>query len=288
MISSESNGQIKELVKLQKQTRYRKQQGTFIVEGLKMVQEAAKYGKLQKIYLSEEKYAEIAGGKQQGETSAGTVEGRLLETRTSGQGMDGQDLLARFVYEVVDNAVFRKVSDTMTPQGILGLVTIPCYSLEELLQISKPYYLLLDDVRDPGNLGTMIRTAEGAGMSAVILSRGSVDLFNPKVVRATMGAIFRMPYCYVESLSDTIRQIRDRGCEVFATAMEGSVLYDVPDYTAGAAVVIGNEANGISDAVFREKPVPIRIPMEGQLESLNAAISAAVIMYEIHRQKRKV
>lgn len=263
MISSESNGQIKELVKLQKQARYRKQQGTFVVEGLKMVQEAARYGNLQKIYLSEERYAEIADRPQQGET--------FVEKE----------------FEVVADAVFRKVSDTMTPQGILGLVTIPRYSLAELLQLSEPQFLLLDDVRDPGNLGTMIRTAEGAGMSGVILSQGSVDLFNPKVVRATMGAIFRMPYCYVESLPDTIRQIRDRGCEVYATAMEGSVVYDVPDYTAGAAVVIGNEANGISQAVFCEKPVPIRIPMAGQLESLNAAVSAAVIMYEINRQKRQ-
>lgn len=272
MISSESNGQMKELVKLQKQARYRKQQGIFIVEGSKMVQEAAQYGKLQKIYLSEKRYNDISD-RQQPEAST--------------SGMAWEDLLAHVAFEVVSDAVFRKVSDTVTPQGILGLVTIPRYSLEELLNVSKPQYLLLDDVRDPGNLGTMIRTAEGAGMSAVILSRDSVDLFNPKVVRATMGSVFRMPYCYVQSLPDTIQQIRDRRCEVYATAMEGSVVYDVPDYTEGAAIVIGNEANGISDDVFREKPVPIRIPMEGQLESLNAAVSAAVIMYEINRQKRK-
>lgn len=250
------------MTKLQKQARYRKQQGVFIAEGFKMVQEAAGYGNLQKIYLSEERYDEIAAGEY-------------------------QDLLARFAYEVVDNAVFQKVSDTVTPQGILGLISIPQYSLEELLQVPEPQLLLLDDIRDPGNLGTMIRTAEGAGMSGVVLSQGSVDLFNPKVVRATMGAIFRMPYCYAESLPDAIRQIRSRKCEVYATAMEGSVVYDVPDYTAGAAVVIGNEANGISKDVFREKPVAIRIPMEGRLESLNAAVSAAVIMYEINRQKRK-
>lgn len=256
MISSESNGQIKELVKLQKQARFRKKQAAFVVEGMKMVQEAARYGKLQKIYLSESLYDESLA-----------------------------ELLTSYDYEIIADAVFRKVSDTITPQGILGLVAMPRYSQEEILQCQKPYYLLLDDIRDPGNLGTMIRTAEGAGMSAVILSQSSVDLFNPKVVRSTMGAIFRMPYCYVESLPETIRQIRNRGCQVYATAMEGSVVYDQPDYTTGAAVVIGNEANGISDEVFREMPVNIRIPMEGHLESLNAAISAAVIMYEIHRQR---
>ncbi|MDE6566733.1 MAG: RNA methyltransferase, partial [Lachnospiraceae bacterium] len=173
---------------------------------------------------------------------------------------------------------------TITPQGILGLAVIPQYSQDDILQ-SQPYYLLLDDIRDPGNLGTMIRTAEGAGMSAIILSQSSVDLFNPKVVRSTMGSIFRMPYCYVESLPEIIRQLRKQGCQVYATAMEGSVVYDEPDYTTGAAVVIGNEANGISDAVFHEMPINIRIPMGGHLESLNAAVSAAVIMYEINRQR---
>lgn len=260
MISSESNGQIKELVKLQKQARFRKKRAVFVVEGLKMVQEAARYGKLQKIYLSEDLYEEV-------------------------EKKDLFDLLAVYDYEIISDTVFQKVSDTITPQGVLGLVSIPQYSMKEILQSQKPYYLLLDDIRDPGNLGTMIRTAEGAGMSAVILSHGSVDLFNPKVVRSTMGSIFRMPYCYVESLPETIRQIRNQGCRVYATAMEGSVAYDEPDYTTGAAVVIGNEANGISDAVFHEMPINIRIPMEGHLESLNAAISAAVIMYEIHRQR---
>lgn len=265
MISSESNGQIKELVKLQKQARFRKKQAAFVVEGLKMVQEAGRYGKLQKIFLSENLYGTVEKQDQQGEILS--------------------DLLASYDYEIIADAVLRKVSDTITPQGILGLVTIPQYSRDEILQSQKPYYLLLDDIRDPGNLGTMIRTAEGAGMSAVILSHSSVDLFNPKVVRSTMGSIFRMPYCYVESLPEIIRQIRNRGCQVYATAMEGSVVYDKPDYTTGAAVVIGNEANGISDAVFREMPVNIRIPMAGSLESLNAAISAAIIMYEIHRQR---
>lgn len=273
MISSESNGQIKELIKLQKQARIRKQQKTFVAEGFKMVQEAAHYGKLQKVYLSEGKYAEI--------------EKMHLSGQHAESDIDWSGLLAEYEYEVIADSLFRKVSDTITPQGILGLVTTPQYSLDEILQQDKRNYILLDDLRDPGNLGTIMRTAEGAGMSGVILSKDSVDLFNPKVVRATMGAIFRMPYCYVDSLPEVVRQIKTLGCEVYATAMEGSVVYDEPDYTRGAAIVIGNEANGVSDAVFREKPVNIRIPMEGQLESLNAAVSAAVIMYEINRQNRK-
>lgn len=285
MISSETNGQIKELVKLQKQARFRKKQDVFVVEGFKMVQEAAQYGKLQKIYLSECLYGEIGKKDPSGENCAEKEEIHLSENNHVRADEGLAKLLASYDYEIIADAIFRKVSDTITPQGILGLVTIPQYSQEEILQCQKPYYLLLDDIRDPGNLGTMIRTAEGAGMSAVILSHSSVDLFNPKVVRSTMGSIFRMPYCYVESLPETIRQIRNRGCPVYATAMEGSVVYDEPDYTTGAAVVIGNEANGISDEVFRERPTNIRIPMGGHLESLNAAISAAIIMYEINRQR---
>ena len=131
-----------------------------------------------------------------------------------------------------------------------------------------------------------MRTSEGAGMSGVIMSRESVDLFNPKVVRSTMGAIFRVPFCYVQSLTDIIDEIKGAGYEVFATAMEGSEVYDCIDYTNGAAFIIGNEANGVSDEVFEKASKRIRIPMEGKLESLNAAVSAAIIMYEIARQKR--
>ncbi len=261
MISSESNGQIKELIKLQKQTRYRKKQQTFVVEGIKMVQEAAHHGKLQKIYISEGKYQEIS--------QAVSV------------------LLNTYEYEIVSDQVLKQISETVTPQGILGTATLPTYDLEDILQQEKHRFILLDDLRDPGNLGTIMRTAEGAGMSGVILSKESVDLFNPKVVRATMGAIFRVPYCYVENLAEVAKQIREIGYEVYGTAMKGSVIYDEPDYTAGAAIVIGNEANGISDAVFQSVTKRIRIPMEGQLESLNAAVSAAIVMYEMNRQERR-
>lgn len=260
MISSESNGQIREILKLQKQVRFRRKQQTFVVEGIKMLQEAAHYSKLQKIYISEGKYEEVSS-----KLSA---------------------LFSQHEYELVADPVLKQISETVTPQGVLGLVTIPSYELRDILHHEKHRFLLLDDLRDPGNLGTIMRTAEGAGMSGVILSQESVDLFNPKVVRSTMGAIFRVPYCYVESLPETARQIRNMGYEVYGTAMEGSVVYDEPDYTDGAAVVIGNEANGISDAVFQEISKRIRIPMDGQLESLNAAVSAAIIMYEMNRQER--
>lgn len=260
MITSESNGQIKELIKLQKQARERRKTKKFVAEGIKMVQEAINFNKLDKLYISESAF----------------------EKTTQKFG----DMLDRTPYEVVADNVFKQISDTVTPQGALAVVDMPEYDIKDILSDEKRSWVLLDDLRDPGNLGTIIRTSEGAGMSGVIMSRESVDLFNPKVVRSTMGAIFRVPFCYVDSLTDIIDQIRNSGYEVYATAMEGSEVYDCVDYTKGAAFIIGNEANGVSDEVFERASKRIRIPMEGKLESLNAAVSAAIIMYEIARQKR--
>ena len=243
IITSESNGQIKELIKLQKQARERRKTKKFVAEGIKMVLEAINFDKL--------------------------------------------DKLERIPYEVVADNVFKQISDTVTPQGVLATVNMPEYDVKEILSDERKAWVLLDDLRDPGNLGTIIRTSEGAGMSGVIMSKESVDLFNPKVVRSTMGAIFRVKFCYVESLIDIIEEIKKSGYDVYATAMEGSEVYDCVDYTKGSAFIIGNEANGVSDAVFEKASKRIRIPMEGKLESLNAAVSAAIIMYEMARQKRK-
>lgn len=261
IITSESNGQIKELIKLQKQARERRKTKKFVAEGIKMVLEAINFDKLDKLYVSESAFDRTAQ--------------RL------------GDKLERIPYEVVADNVFKQISDTVTPQGVLATVNMPEYDVKEILSDERKAWVLLDDLRDPGNLGTIIRTSEGAGMSGVIMSKESVDLFNPKVVRSTMGAIFRVKFCYVESLIDIIEEIKKSGYDVYATAMEGREVYDCVDYTKGSAFIIGNEANGVSDAVFEKASKRIRIPMEGKLESLNAAVSAAIIMYEMARQKRK-
>lgn len=260
IISSESNGQIKEIVKLQKQARERKKTKKFVAEGIKMVKEAISFNKLEKIYVSETAFEK-------------TVQ-NLGKTITE------------IPYVIVADNIFKQISDTVTPQGVLAIVKMPEYDIRDILADERKSWVILDDLRDPGNLGTIIRTAEGAGMSGVIMSRESVDLFNPKVVRSTMGAIFRVPFCYVDSLTNVIDDIKKAGYEVYATAMEGSEVYDCVDYTKGAAFIIGNEANGVSDEVFEKASMRVRIPMEGKLESLNAAVSAALIMYEIARQKR--
>ncbi len=196
-------------------------------------------------------------------------------------------LCKEFPYETVSDQVFRQLSGTVTTQGILGIVKQPSYSITDILDDKKHIWLLLDDIRDPGNLGTIMRTAEGAGMSAVIMGKGTADLFNPKTVRSTMGAIFRMPFVYVDDITEIIKQIKDNGYSVYGTAMKGSITYDMADYTKGAGIVIGNEANGIQDSVLECITGSINIPMDGKLESLNAAVAAAVVMYEAARQVRR-
>lgn len=260
MISSEANAQIKEIIKLQKNARERRKKQMFVAEGIKLVKEAAWHGKLKQIYLSEAAMQNVE--------------------------QDFGELLTDYPYEVVSDAVFRTVTETVTPQGVLGLVQMPVYELEDILEDSRRSFMLLDDLRDPGNLGTIMRTAEGADMSGVILSKESVDLFNPKVVRSTMGAIFRIPFFYAEDLTEVMQKLKKMEIPVYGTMMQGSVVYDEPDYCKGAAIVIGNEANGISDKVAAELSVRVRIPMAGSLESLNAAVAAAVLMYEVARQKR--
>lgn len=260
MISSESNPQIKDLIKLQNNARHRKKSGLFVTEGIKLTKEAAGYGRLQRVYLSEHFYVQA-------------------------QEQIPQEFAALPV-EVVSDGVFAKAADTVTPQGVLGVAKMPEYTLEDILTDRRRLYVLLDDLRDPGNLGTIVRTAEGAGASGVILSRQSVDLFNPKVVRSTMGAIFRVPFYYTEDLPETICRMKERGIQVYGTLMEGSLVYDRQDYTGAAGFVIGNEANGLSDAVIEQLSGRIRIPMGGSLESLNAAVSAAIVLYEADRQRR--
>lgn len=265
MISSETNPKIKELVKLQKNAKYRRKSKCFVTEGIKLTREAAAYGGLRTVYIEETLYRQEWGEKP--------VEAVSEE-------------LGGAPVEIVSRSVLEYASETVTPQGMLGVVQMPQYSLEDILADEKQLFLLLDSLRDPGNLGTIIRTSEGAGMSGVLLNRESVDLFNPKVVRSTMGAVFRVPFLYVENLPSIIERMREQGICVYGTMMEGSERYDRIDYCRPTGIVIGNEANGISREVADSLTGHIHIPMDGKLESLNAAVAAAVVMYEAARQRR--
>ena len=258
MITSTSNAQVKHLLQLQKKSKIRNEEGVFLVEGLRMFAEVP-VERVEKVYISETLY-----NKKKNELD-----------------------LKRFSVEVLSDTVFQYVSDTKTPQGILCIVKQRKYDVEEILKIKNPHFMVLDNLQDPGNLGTIVRTAEGAGVDAVFLSKESVDIHNPKTIRSTMGSIYRMPIIYVEDLPRLLQTFKQKGIKSYAAHLDGKNTYDREDYAGGTAILIGNEGNGLRDEVTKEADILVRIPMQGQVESLNAAISATLLMYEANRQRRR-
>lgn len=260
IISSLSNAQIKNLTLLQKKAKARDEQGIYVIEGRKMYEEAKEMGLLRKAFASETFYQEILNEKK--------------------DYFDGVD------YEILTDTVFKEVSETKTPQGILGTVNKAVHHLEDMLKAPNPCLLLLEDIRDPGNMGTMIRTAEGAGITGIVFGDSTVDIYNPKVIRATMGSIYRMPCYQASDFYATLKQIKGAGITIYAAHLLG-IPYDTKDSFCGkCAFLIGNEANGLSERASKEADTRIKIPMAGKVESLNAAVAAAILMYEAARQRR--
>lgn len=259
MIESMSNGQIRKIQKLKKSARFRRQEKMFIAEGIKMVEEAARYDKILAVYVSENIREEYLS--------------RLSHK------------IREALIEWVSVPVFREISDTATPQGILALVEMPEYDRQSLVREEGAAFVCLEDIQDPGNLGTIMRTAEGAGMTAVVLSKGCVDLFNPKVVRATMGAMYRVPFYITEDMTTEVEKLQKEGFSMYAARLDASRDYADCSYDGKVGLLIGNEANGLRPETSEGADQGIRIPMEGELESLNAAVSAALLMYEVHRRR---
>lgn len=189
--------------------------------------------------------------------------------------------------EIVGDSVFKQISDTQTPQGIMAVIEMPHYELADLLDGDRTHLLILEGIQDPGNLGTMLRTGEGAGITGVIMNSQTVDLYNPKTVRSTMGSLYRMPYYISDDLEGTINLLKEKGVKLYAAHLKGTLSYDEPEYTRACGFMIGNEGNGLSDQIADMADTYIKIPMEGKVESLNAAISATLLMYECNRQRRR-
>ncbi len=181
--------------------------------------------------------------------------------------------------EVVSDKAFKRLSDTKTPQGILALVKIPEYSLSDLFRGEKGLYIICEGLQDPGNLGTILRTGEAAGLRCLIADRDTVDVYSPKVVRSTMGAVFRVPCIYTDDLPSLIGRMKEEGISVYAADLKGSEEYQKTDYKKRSAFLIGNEGRGLSQKISDMSDKKIKIPMKGRVESLNAAVSAALLMY---------
>ena len=185
-----------------------------------------------------------------------------------------------------------KAADTISPQGILAVARQPQYILQDLLgeRSSRedgraPLLLILEDIQDPGNLGTMFRTAEAAGVTGILMSRGTVDVFNPKTVRSTMSSVFRMPFVVTEDFHGALRGLQEKGIRIYAACLQESRSYDRETYLGPCGFLIGNEGNGLTEETIRLADARIHIPMEGSIESLNAAMSAGILMYEALRQR---
>lgn len=252
MLTSENNGQLKNLSALMKKSKERQEQGLFVTEGRKMFNEALEMGIVEKAFLSENYLREC------GEVSC--------------------------PYETVSNEVFNKISETVTPQGVLALVKIPGAMASERVKEAKSL-VLLENLQDPGNLGTIIRTAEAAGIDGIVLSRNCVDPYNPKVVRSTMGALFRMPVLYTDDLTLFVKELNKDGFNTLATHLSATKPYYEADYKGKTAILIGNEGNGLSDEITDLAREKVIIPMSGKVESLNASVAAALMMYEVKRNK---
>ncbi|MCM1101765.1 MAG: RNA methyltransferase [Clostridium sp.] len=266
MITSPSNPRIRQVVQWQTKSRERDRDRVFVAEGLKMYWEAPEE-LIREVYVS----TELLRRLQQSDASEreGAVWDKLLRTG----------------YEEVTEDILLKISDTRAPQGIVAVLRQPRYELEDLLRKEPPLLVLVEQLQDPGNLGTILRTGEGAGITGVIIGAGTVDPFSPKVIRATMGSIYRVPFVCVEDSVAMLERLHGAGVRSYAAHLQGEDYYTGYSFREPTVFLIGNEGNGLSRELTEAASFRLKIPMEGEVESLNAGISAALLMYEAHRQR---
>lgn len=255
MIQSASNQHIKHIQQLLEKSKYRRETGLFVIEGIRMFLETPKE-RIDKVFVSEEFMKKSIHA----------------------------DKVKKLSYEVIADQVFKKMSGTQTPQGILATVKRNSYTIDDILS-KEGMYLILNGVQDPGNIGTMVRTAEGAGAAGIILDRGCADIYSPKVVRATMGSIYRVPFVVADDLKEALLKMKNNGVRLLAGHLKGDDYFIREDYAGSIGILIGNEGNGLSDEISEMADILVRIPMGGKLESLNAAVAAALFMYEYRRRR---
>ncbi len=245
----------------------RKKEKSFLIEGVKLFAEAVKHGVDFEDVVVSESY----------------LDSREFDTQQSESTLRGA--LSKIV--VVDDKLFAQLATTETPQGIIAVAPVKAYKLEHLFTGSAPLVVVADRVQDPGNLGTMLRTALALGATGMILTKGSVDAFNPKVVRSAAGALFALPFVENLPIEDCITSCRKRGLKILALSADGKHVLNETDLTKPTALLLGNEANGLEKEVEDSADIMVSIPMAGQSESLNVAIANAIVLYEASSQRSK-
>ena len=261
VIQSNQNNTIKEIKALHLK-KNRDAQSLYFVEGIRFVSDAIENKQdIVKVVISD-KLESLNGGKD------------LIDRVTA---------LCSECF-LVSEKLFKEISDTQTPQGILAVLKKREFEFESVIEYGSSV-VILDGLQDPGNVGTIIRTADAAAVSAVILTKGCVDLYSPKVLRSTMGSIFHMPILEGISIKATIGLLKKSGYKVIASHLNGQNNYYEEDLTGKSAIIVGNEANGISYETVETADSLVKIPMPGRAESLNASVAASIMIYEIVRQK---
>lgn len=257
-ITSKDNELIKHIRKL-KDKKYRDESNEYVVEGVKLVEEAVKENaKIKQIIVCED------------------------TTRTYEIPTHIMLEIARYECISVSNKIFNIITQVTNPQGIMAIIEKNAQDAQ--IDYSQDIIVVLDDVQDPGNLGTILRTVDSIGLNQIIVSKGTADAFNSKVVRSTMGAIFRIKIIEVENLVQEIKEMRKHHFKLMVTSLQTkNSIYDIDFYKK--IIVIGNEANGVSKEIQDMADEKAKIPMLGRTESLNASVAAGVVMYEYVRQK---
>lgn len=258
VITSKDNEMVKNIKRL-KEKKYRQQEQAFIVEGIKLVQEAIQEQMvIKKVVICEDC------------TTDGSIDQSLLYEIAK------QDCM------YVSKNVFESLTDVVNPQGILAVIEKK--NEESSIDYGEDMLIVLDGIQDPGNLGTILRTMDSAGLKQIILSETTADPYNPKVVRSTMGAIYRIHIIQASNILETLKNIQKNKFQVVATSLQTQENIYTIDYHK-KAIVIGNEANGVSKEVLELANQKVKIPMLGKTESLNAAVATSVIIHEYVRRK---
>lgn len=257
-VESSDNNRIKLVRKLQNK-KNRDAENKFVIEGINLVSEAIRRGiRTEYVMVSDE--------------------------------FDGGDLVKQLADDntvtvcEVSAAIFNKITDADNGVGILAVIDKKSIQPDDVADLPvDANVLVLDRLQDPGNIGTMIRTAVATGYGAVVLVKGTADVYSPKVLRSTAGMIFDIPFISVDNAAELRDKMTALGKKFVVTTVDGGKPYYEEDLQHGIALVIGNEGNGVSDEILSLADVRVTIPMKGEIESLNAAISAAILMYEAIR-----
>lgn len=258
-ITSKDNEKIKWLIKLQNSRKARQESESFVAEGMRLAQEVLRCGlRLQQVFASESgavRYASIWNALCQ-------------KTRAAYLVSDGLET---------------KISSVQTPQGIYCVCGMPKRALQQIAG-SGEKFLALDHLQDPGNLGTIIRTADAFGADGIILSEGCPDCYSPKVLRSAMGSVFRLPIWTVRNLAQALEAMRQEGFTCFGAALDGTAIrLGEFSFPKRSVAVVGNEGNGISRPVLEVCQKTLYIPMKGEAESLNAGVASSLILWEMCR-----